>query len=128
MLSHSWVSGCLLGYEQAMFEQDGEVDEVANSGVLAFTEVAEHAVELLCRVPVDVDRFDLNCWDAGESQRIGYGELVSGVKFMGPGGHVELDASERLCPYVKAEPARVSGDPPAGMEQGADRRFRWSAP
>ncbi|HJQ89668.1 MAG TPA: hypothetical protein VJ820_19650 [Propionibacteriaceae bacterium] len=43
-----------------MYEQDGEVDEVADSGVLAFPEVAEHAVELLCRMPVDVDRLDLS--------------------------------------------------------------------
>jgi hypothetical protein len=30
-----------------VFEQDGEVDEVADSGVLAFPEVAEHAVDQL---------------------------------------------------------------------------------
>jgi hypothetical protein len=51
-----------------VFEHDGEVDEVADPRVLAFPEVPEHAVELLRRMSVDVDRFDLNCWDPGERQ------------------------------------------------------------
>lgn len=42
-------------------------------------------MKLLCRMPVNVDRFDLNCRDTGEGQRAGNGELVSGMKFMSPG-------------------------------------------
>lgn len=96
--------GCRsLGCEQTVFEQDGEVDEVADSGVLAFPEVAEHPVELLCRMSVDVDRFDLNGWDTGEGQGVGYGEPVGGVKFMSPGRHIELDAAEGLVGQLRAD-------------------------
>jgi len=101
---------CLLRYEQAMFEQDGEVDEIADSRVLTFPEVTEHAVELLCRMPVDVDCFDVDGRDARESQRAGYGELVGGMEFMSPGGHVELDASERLVGQLCADFGAPGGE------------------
>jgi hypothetical protein len=90
-------------YEQTVFEQDGQVDEVADSGVPAFPEVTEHAVQLLCRMPVDVDRFDLNGWDTGEGQGVGYGERVGGVKFMSSGRHIELDAAEGLVGQLRAD-------------------------
>lgn len=86
-----------------MFEEDGEVDEVADSGVLATSEVAEHAVEFLCCVPVDVDRFDVGCWDTCEGHGVGYGEFVGGVKFMDSGGHVELDPPEGFVGQLRAD-------------------------
>nr|WP_231949781.1 hypothetical protein [Alloactinosynnema sp. L-07] len=93
-----------------MFEQDGEVDEIADPRVLTFPEVTEHAVELLRRMPVDVDCFDFNGWDAREGQGAGYSELVGGMEFMCPGGHVELDASERLVSQLCADFGAPGGE------------------
>jgi hypothetical protein len=54
-----------------VLDEDDEVDEIAHPGVLAIAEVAEHGMELLGGVPVDIDDLDLRGGDAGELERVG---------------------------------------------------------
>jgi hypothetical protein len=61
---------------------------------------------------VDVDCFDLNGWDTGEGQGVGYGEPVGGVKFMSPGRHIELDAAKGLVGQLRADLGAPVGNPP----------------
>jgi hypothetical protein len=49
------------------------------------------------------DRFDLDGWDTGEGQGVGYGERVGGMQFMSPGRHIELDAAEGLVGQLCAD-------------------------
>ena len=105
-----------------MVEQDGEVDEVAYPRVLAIPEVAEHAVELLRRMSVDVNCFNHHRRDTGKVQRAGDHESVSGMKLVDPRGNVELDAPELLVAQVRADFGTPGGEAAVIIAQS----FRWA--
>jgi len=65
-------------------EQDN-VDEVTNPGVLSVAEGAEHGVKLLGSMPVDIDNLDGSCRDTCEVEGVRQGDAVGDVEFVGPG-------------------------------------------
>ncbi len=56
---------------------------------------AEHGVELLGGMAMDVDDLDLRRWHAGEVERVRQSHTVGDVELMGPRRNVELDPFRR---------------------------------
>ncbi len=66
-----------------MFKQDDKVYEITDPGIFPVAEVAEHGVELLGRVAVDVDDLDHRRRDPGELERVRQDHMVGCRKFVG---------------------------------------------
>ena len=79
-----------------MLEKQDQVDEIPDAGVLAVTEVAEHGVELLGGVAIDVDDLDDGAADSGEVERVRQLNVLGIDELMSAGGDVELDTPEDL--------------------------------